>query len=402
MAKGEGQVMMVAKSGRRQWIIAGVVMLTAFLGVTAVGANPWLLETQLAGVRLGDHIINYFGHKDGHSSAFGVRTWYGTPTGIVVAAAGQPMAPAAGVMPMAGGGPAAGAGGAAGAGVPPTAAYSPVGGVPAGFGGSTGEEQGPFSLPGLALPGAVPGMVGTGVSGSSYQGLEQSPALMMPSAGMAAFQKRRGVTMRPGAIGGGVAGAARGPGAMAVARPGVGPAVGAGQAAQPGAGPPPQAFPGAGAGGAVPIWATPIWFDLRTDAYGQPEVEYIYYKGGDVVVGIVCDSRGYITAVAVAGRECDFARTAMGDPERTIKLGDGFKKVIYRYGYPDRIETFSGGGPGTPFTGSVSFQGTSNVFERDCILYYDQQTPDGKEKNVAFTLHDMLVTRVHIWIPTEF
>jgi len=179
-------------------------------------------------------------------------------------------------------------------------------------------------------------------------------------------------------------------------------AMGVGQApAVAGAAPPAQAFP-AGAGAAMPIWAMPIWFDLRTDVYGQPEVEYIYYKGGDVVVGIVCDSRGYITAVAVAGRECDFARTALGDPDRTIKLGDGFKTVIYRYGYPDRIETFNGAGPGEPFTGSVSFQVSTNVFERDCILYYDQETPDGKEKNVAFTLHNMQVTRIHIWIPTEF
>ena len=183
-------------------------------------------------------------------------------------------------------------------------------------------------------------------------------------------------------------------------------APGVGAAAQPPgpsplATPPAAAFPQAGAA-EVPIWAMPIWFDLRTDAYGMPEVEYIYYKGGDVVIGIVCDSRGYITAVAVAGKECDFARTAMGEPHRTIKLGDEFKRVVYRYGYPDRIETFNGGGAGTPFTGSVSFAGTTNVFERDCILYYDQETPDGKKKNIAFTLHDMKVTRVHIWIPPEF
>ena len=256
------------------------------------------------------------------------------------------------------------------------------------------QQGGAFAAPSGMAPGPGAGMLRMGSSG--YQGLESSPALMMPSAGMVAFQgrqaeRRAGSRMSVGAVGAGGGARPMGPGAMG--------AMGVAQAPGVAVAPPAQAFPG---GGGAPVWALPIWFDLRTDVYGQPEVEYIYWKGGDVVVGLVCDSRGYITAVAVAGRECAFARTALGDAKRTIKLGDGFKLVIYRYGYPDRIETFNGGGAGTPFSGSVSFQGTTNAFERDCILYYDQETPDGKQKNVAFTLHDMVVTRVHIWIPTEF
>ncbi len=76
-------------------------------------------------------------------------------------------------------------------------------------------------------------------------------------------------------------------------------------------------------------------------------------------------------------------------------MGDNFKRVLYRYGYPDETITFDSSGPGAaaPFAGqvTVSFGGTSRVFSRDVILRYTENN------NIAFTLHNMLVTRIQIW-----
>jgi predicted NBD/HSP70 family sugar kinase len=54
-----------------------------------------------------------------------------------------------------------------------------------------------------------------------------------------------------------------------------------------------------------------------------------------------------------------------------------------------------GGGAGAaagalgPIT--VNFNGETNTFSRDCVLTYSDNN------NIAFTLHNMKVTRIHIW-----
>lgn len=152
-----------------------------------------------------------------------------------------------------------------------------------------------------------------------------------------------------------------------------------------------EAGGGTAAGGAspFPMWAQPVWITLESN-----DCEWIYQRG-DVVVGFVLDRDGFIKAIAVAAAQCNFARTALWKPHRYVKLGDSFKQVLYRYGYPDEYVPFtaSSTGSGTVTGGAptVTFNQVSRSFSRDCQLRYTE------ESNIAFTLHNFAVTRVHIW-----
>jgi len=227
--------------------------------------------------------------------------------------------------------------------------------------------------PMMTPPGAGPGMGG--------------PAMGAPGMGMGGMG---GPGMGPpgGAgpmMGGpGMMGGMGGPGPGAMPGGQGAPGMGAGGMG-PGAG-------GAGAAGAAvgaapfPIWALPVWITLRPG-----EVEWIYQRG-PVVMGFALDRDGYITCIAVAGRECNWARTALWQPHRYVKLGDSFKRVLYRYGYPDRVDTFTASGPMTGDNSiSVTFGTVNRTFSRDCVLRYEE------ESNIAFTLHDFKVVRIHIW-----
>ena len=161
----------------------------------------------------------------------------------------------------------------------------------------------------------------------------------------------------------------------------------AGLGAPPGAG-------GAAAGGGIaaapfPTWAQAVWVTLRSR-----EVEWIYRKDA-VVMGFVLDRDGFVRVIAVAAEECGYARTALWQPHRYIKLGDSFKRVIYRYGYPDEQIGFSWSSPGSASIGggsvTVTFGQVSRTYSRDVMLRYDE------DSNVSFTLHNMVVTRIHIW-----
>ena len=156
----------------------------------------------------------------------------------------------------------------------------------------------------------------------------------------------------------------------------------------------PGAAAGAGAAGAIsaqpfPMWALPVWVTLRAH-----EVEWIYQQG-PIVLGFVLDRDGFVRVIAVAAEKCDYARTALWAPHRYVKLGDSYKRVLYRYGWPDDQIGFSWSSPGGASVGgglvSVSFNQTSRTYTRDMMLRYEE------ENNIAFTLHDMVVTRIHIW-----
>ena len=188
-----------------------------------------------------------------------------------------------------------------------------------------------------------------------------------------------------------------------MAPPAAGMGMAGGVGAPPGA-PGPGAFPagapgapgGVGAAGApgvqvtpFPMWALAVWV-----AVGPDQVEWIYDKG-PVVLGFVLDRDGYLDSITVVGEDCDYARTALWRPHQCVKLGDDFKRVMYRYGYPSESITFDSNGPGEAAPGqgqvSVSFFGNSRVFSRDVIVRYSEHN------NIAFTLHNMLVTRIQIW-----
>jgi hypothetical protein len=342
VAEGGQQTMQTG--GTRSWLAA--VLVVAFLAILGTSASA--LEVQLAGIRLDAPWVT-------------VLDVYGNPDGVVVYGA---------------------AGGAAG---------GEMGMMGAGMPGMGGMEMGGM------MPGMMPGMEMGGMMGS--------PAMM--GSGM---DMMGGMGMMGGEMGMG------------------GPAMGGG---------------GGGAGG-FPMWALPVWVVLE-----EGEVEWLYRKG-DVVVGFVFNPDGYVRVVAVAGEDCDYARTALWRPHRYVKLGDDFKRVLYRYGYPDEVDTFSAdagggaaaapgaagagmgeagaemgmpgagmpgggmggmdmgmgmmGGMGGPAMGggaaaaggamgpmTVTFNSEANVFSRDCVLTYEDNN------NIAFTLHNMKVTRIHIW-----
>ena len=225
-----------------------------------------------------------------------------------------------------------------------TAAQTPGG---AGGVGAPGMEGGMMGAPAMMGPPGAGDMMGAGMSG---------PAMMGGAGG-------------PGEMGM-MAGAMGGPEGAMPTMGGAGAAVAAG-------------------GGAFPRWALPIWVTMRPG-----EVEWIYRKN-DVVMGFVLDEFGYVTVIAVAGESCDWARTAMWRPHDFAQLGDDFKRIIYRYGYPDDTITFDTTGFQTaePFAGpvSVTFNSNTRTFARDVIIRYTERN------NIAFTFHNMRCTRIHIW-----
>lgn len=406
----------------------GVLLLTLTVGVLIAcsgTASAYWLETQLAGVRLGDSAFTLYGNP-----------FYGEPQAIVIATSGAGEGPATsdGFPGASLGGVSSGegavggaAGGAGGAGFPAGGPEGPFGGPAGGpmgmggpmpgmgmMGGSGGPMTGPMGPPSLGTMGALPGnddgmqvVLNPGDPGmaSGFWGNSRPGTLNIQTGGggapmMGGPGAGPGMPPMPGGMGGmegGFGAAGQGP-----PMPGAGGFLGfQGPGAGPGAGPAGAAggLPGAGGGGAVgqfPVWALSVWFDLRAN-----EMEY-FYMVEDVAVGFVINkSDGKIVAISVAGEACDFARTAMWKPHEYVQLGDSFKQVQYRYGWPHEIETFSGSGNAlaTPLSGtSVTFGYNTNEYRRDCILWYHEVRGE-KQCNVAFTLHDFMVTRMHIWIP---
>lgn len=217
------------------------------------------------------------------------------------------------------------------------------------LGAMPGMEGMMGGMPGAPGPG-MPGMPGPGMPGPGMPGMEAGPA--------GAF---------PGAEGGmGAPGGAAGPGGEG------GGATAGGLQTEP-----------------FPIWAMAVWVDL-----GAGDVEWVYNEG-PVVLGFVLDRNGFVKVIAVAAEKCNFARTALWRPHRYIKLGDDFKRVIYRYGYPDETLAFSSSGPGSASVGggdiAVTFGPTTRTYSRDVLMRYTNNN------NIEFSLHDMTVTRIHIW-----
>jgi hypothetical protein len=160
----------------------------------------------------------------------------------------------------------------------------------------------------------------------------------------------------------------------------------------------------AGGAGAFPMWASPVAVELKADEvawiYSSPIVKGKKMKAPrqldqGVVLGFVFDDHGFVNCIAIAGRSCSYARTALWKDANFVKLGDTFQTVMERYGVPDDTKTFdaSGAGVAQPMTGpiQVSFSEGSNTFSRDLIVEYTERN------NISFTLSDMRVTRIIIW-----
>ena len=145
-----------------------------------------------------------------------------------------------------------------------------------------------------------------------------------------------------------------------------------------------------------PIWALPLWVTMDPG-----DLQWLYRCNG-ALVGFILNSGGFIKEIVVAAERCDFARSAMWQPHEYVKLGDSYKRVIYRYGWPDETLTYyptiswSGGGTGELSGGSgpgntVTWNGRVREYSRDSILRYNENN------NISFTLHNMKVVRIYIW-----
>jgi hypothetical protein len=130
-----------------------------------------------------------------------------------------------------------------------------------------------------------------------------------------------------------------------------------------------------------PAWALPVWTKMEPG-----EAQWLYRKG-DVAVGVVMDAEGAVRAIAVAG-----AANAAWRPHRSVRLGDGYRRVIYRYGNPDKVQWLAAKGvqdrPGKEDIGP-------NAVHDDCVLTYSEQN------NIAFAIHNGEVGRINIWKPAE-
>ena len=179
-------------------------------------------------------------------------------------------------------------------------------------------------------------------------------------------------------------------------------------------------FPGASPQGGLPSWALAVTVQLD-----QNHVQWLY-KRDTYSMGFVVDRLGFVDAIIVAGESSDISRTQLEDPVHTVKLGDDFRKVVFRYGYPDDIVPLAAdpaatanattGAPGgaagggaaagsAPAAGGDAAGGAGaapaagavdNAAFRTYDLRYEQSY------NVVFTIRNNRVVRIYIFGDPDF
>jgi len=87
--------------------------------------------------------------------------------------------------------------------------------------------------------------------------------------------------------------------------------------------------------GGLPDWANAITVGLDNN-----HVQWLYNRS-TYSMGFVVDRLGFVDAIVVAGVYSPIAKTQLEDPLHTVQLGDDLRKVLFRYGYPDTIETYT-------------------------------------------------------------
>lgn len=167
-------------------------------------------------------------------------------------------------------------------------------------------------------------------------------------------------------------------------------------------------------GGGMPDWASAVTVSLDNN-----HVQWLYRRD-TYSMGFVVDRLGFVDAIVVAGVQSNIARTQMEDPVHTVKLGDDLRKVLFRYGYPDTIETYTvgvagttvnapagaggaapapapGGAPGAEAPGAAAGAAAAgnNVY-RTFEVRYEQSY------NVVFTLRNNRVVRMYIFGDPDF
>lgn len=321
-----------------------LTLIFAVFFVITIAVTQKGLEEQLGGVRLGAPFIDY--EEEGNLKPTCLFAIYGMPDYIV----GRGVAPAQpGMMPS-------------------------MPGIP-------GMMPGMPSMPGMPgspmMPGSPVGM------GSAFGGQPTLPGVMAGVGGMA--QMAGAPMARPGIPT--IPGSPMAPGGLIPeemgALPGFGPTM-------PGLG------PGAGVGGATtggvaPTFPRPEELPWAIPPFVMPEINEIYfvYRKRGAHLNFLMElgedqgrNQLRVVAITVAGRRYDGAKTAKGDPFKSIKLGDDFQRVLLRYGQPEEIVYYN------PFTLQIV-----NTPTRNMILRYHRSS------NIEFTLLENKVVRIFIFLP---
>jgi len=311
--------------------------VTASLAVAVtIGIGQQALERQLAGVRLGAPVIAY--DETGRLRSDCLLSIWGMPDYL----AGPPTT-----------------GGQGGAGAP---------GMPGMPGAPTG-----------AMPGAPFGGGGVGM-GSSFGGQPTLPGVMAGVSGMAQLAGspigRPSLPGMPGMAPGGMPGMPESEAGMP-GMPGMAPG---GMPGMPGVG-------GATTGMPPRLWDL-AWVFPPFVQVERNEVFFVYKRGAANLCFLVelmedprSGARMEVIGISVAGERFDGARTAMGDPFKSVKLGDEMGRVLLRYGQPDEIVYFN------PVNLQIVPTPTGNV-----ILRYH------KSSNIEFTVYNGRVVRIFIFL----
>jgi hypothetical protein len=130
------------------------------------------------------------------------------------------------------------------------------------------------------------------------------------------------------------------------------------------------------------MWGVPVWSVLDK---GEAQC---FHRKGQMAVGFVFDIEGCVRMIAVAG---DAAGMPTWRPHRYVELGDTWKRVLYHYGHPDKLQRFGDdpGGPEAPID-------AGKIVVGDWMFTYSEGN------NIAFVTHNGQVARIHIWKPADW
>lgn len=317
--------MLVAK----RWLFLITLLVVVIWGILGVAQKQRRLEVQLAGIRLGSPVIDK--DENGNLKPTCLLRVWGIPDFIIAPTAilpqpGMPGVPGTPIMP--------------GAPFMPGGPMMPggVGGMGSGFGG-----QPPFMRPGAGgAPAAPP-------AGMPYGGPGMMPGGMPP-------------------VGYGMPGAPTMPSGMPMMPGGFGSPMMPGMAGTAGATTP------------IPselVWAIPVFIQP------QQNQRLWLYKREQAALGFL-EQDGIVIAIAVAGERFPYAKTALGDPFRSIELGDDLQRVLLRYGPPDEATLIGQMQPIQPTP--------VGIFTMLSLRYHESS-------NIEFLVINNKVKRIFIFLP---
>ncbi len=124
-------------------------------------------------------------------------------------------------------------------------------------------------------------------------------------------------------------------------------------------------------------WAIPVF--IRP----QQNQRLWLYKREQAALSFL-EQDGIVVAIAVAGEKFPYAKTALGDPFKSIELGDDLQRVLLRYGPPDEA---------TPVGLMSPIQTTAvGIYNMVSLRYH-------KRSNVEFLVVNNKIRRIFIFLP---